>query len=98
MLQLVLKHRAVAAHLHKLKEYYLGHHDILGDKDRDLKLVCNYAKDIQKTAELQQKIFGGPGIDNTPPEGGEPDANEIDDGDEDGREKPPARGRGIPDE
>ena len=52
VLQLVLKHRAVAAHLHKLKEYYLGHHDILGDKDRDLKLVCNYAKDIQKTAEL----------------------------------------------
>ena len=32
VLQLVLKHRAVAAHLHKLKEYYLGHHDILGTK------------------------------------------------------------------
>lgn len=47
---LILKHRAGVARLQKLKKYYEGKHEILSDKERDIKLVCNHAKDISDTA------------------------------------------------
>ena len=47
---LILKHRKEFERLNKLKEYYVGKHKILGDSDRENKLVCNHAKDISDTA------------------------------------------------
>lgn len=47
---LILKHRACVSDLEKLKKYYEGQHKILGDVNRENKLVCNHAKDITDTA------------------------------------------------
>lgn len=47
---LIKKHRDGVAHLENLKNYYVGKHKILEDKDRENKLVCNHAKDISDTA------------------------------------------------
>lgn len=50
LLTLINKHRAMRARFEKLKRYYDGQHDILDDKDKAIKLVCNHAKDIADTA------------------------------------------------
>ena len=50
VLHLIQKHVSFVPHLQKLKNYYEGRHEILGDKDRENKLVCNHAKDISDTA------------------------------------------------
>lgn len=47
---LVDKHHAQVPELHKLLEYYEGHHKILTEDERENKLVCNHAKDIADTA------------------------------------------------
>ena len=47
---LISKHAATRDHLVKLKQYYEGQHEILGEKDKQNKLVCNHAKDITDTA------------------------------------------------
>ena len=49
ILTLILKHQNEVERLHKLKQYYVGQHDILGE-NRKNKLVCNHAKDISDTA------------------------------------------------
>lgn len=49
ILTLILKHQDEVERLHKLKQYYVGQHDILGE-NRKNKLVCNHAKDISDTA------------------------------------------------
>lgn len=49
ILTLILKHQKEVERLHKLKQYYVGQHDILGE-NRKNKLVCNHAKDISDTA------------------------------------------------
>ena len=50
ILHLILKHRSEAERLEKLERYYKGEHDILNEKDRENRLVCNHAKDISDTA------------------------------------------------
>lgn len=50
ILHLILKHRSEAERLEKLERYYKGEHDILDEKDRENRLVCNHAKDISDTA------------------------------------------------
>lgn len=47
--QLISKHISLASKLKKNLEYYEGKHKILGDTERDNKLVCNHAKDISDT-------------------------------------------------
>lgn len=49
ILTLILKHQNEVERLHKLKQYYVGQHDILGE-NRKNKLVCDHAKDISDTA------------------------------------------------
>lgn len=50
VLHLIQKHESGRGHLEKLKRYYEGKHEILNDKDRQNKLICNHAKDISDTA------------------------------------------------
>lgn len=50
ILHLILKHRSETERLEKLERYYKGEHDILNEKDRENRLVCNHAKDISDTA------------------------------------------------
>lgn len=50
ILHLIQKHASGVERLRKLKAYYEGQHQILEDKDRENKLVCNHAKDIADTA------------------------------------------------
>ncbi len=47
---LILKHRRCVQRLKRLKDYYVGQHKILGEQDRENRLVCNHAKDIADTA------------------------------------------------
>ena len=47
--QLISKHISLASKLRKNIEYYEGKHKILGDTERENKLVCNHAKDISDT-------------------------------------------------
>lgn len=47
---LILKHRACIDRLQKLENYYRGEHKILGETERENRLVCNHAKDIADTA------------------------------------------------
>lgn len=47
--QLISKHISLASKLKKNIEYYEGKHKILGDTERENKLVCNHAKDISDT-------------------------------------------------
>lgn len=47
--QLIAKHISLVAKLKKNMEYYKGKHKILGDTQRENKLVCNHAKDISDT-------------------------------------------------
>jgi len=58
------------------------------DPDEEIEAV---RKESEEAASLQQKIFGGSGIDNTPPE-------EIPEEDEEEGGKASARGNGIPEE
>lgn len=48
--RLISKHYSMVDRLIKLKRYYEGHHDILDEKDRVNKLICNHAKEISDTA------------------------------------------------
>ena len=50
ILHLIHKHRACVYRLTKLKNYYVGPHEILNESDRENRLVCNHAKDISDTA------------------------------------------------
>ena len=43
ILHLIQKHESGREHLEKLKRYYEGKHEILNDKDRQNKLICNHA-------------------------------------------------------
>ncbi|MBD8948436.1 MAG: phage portal protein, partial [Blautia obeum] len=47
---LISSHISKVDHLKKNMAYYQGKHDILNDKNRENKLVCNHAKDISDTA------------------------------------------------
>ena len=47
---LISKHAATRDHLAQLKQYYEGKHNILDEKNKQNKLVCNHAKDITDTA------------------------------------------------
>ena len=46
---LITEHEAHVARLRKNKDYYEGHHAIAKDK-KDLRVICNHAKDISDTA------------------------------------------------
>ena len=50
ILHLIQKHVSYTGQLKKLLDYYKGEHKIIGDSDRENKLVCNHAKDIADTA------------------------------------------------
>ncbi len=50
ILTLIQKHISHVPHLQKLLRYYEGKHEILKDKERANKLVCNHSKDIADTA------------------------------------------------
>lgn len=50
ILHLIQKHRSGCDRLMRLKAYYEGNHKILGEKERENRLVCNHAKDIADTA------------------------------------------------
>ena len=47
---LISSHISKVDHMKKNMAYYQGKHDILNDKNRENKLVCNHAKDISDTA------------------------------------------------
>ena len=47
---LISNHISRVAHLKRNMAYYKGKHDILDDKNRENRLVCNHAKDISDTA------------------------------------------------
>lgn len=48
--RLIVRHMELSGKLAEKKKYYMGAHKILNDTDRDIRLVCNHAKDIADTA------------------------------------------------
>lgn len=48
--RLITRHLELSGKLAEKKRYYEGAHKILKDTDRDVRLVCNHAKDISDTA------------------------------------------------